>query len=500
MLKRLIAAQNRRNWHPYSFLLFCAFVGLMRGILEIMLQGIPLYNSDIFNFIPFYVLLGLLLTVVLSATAGVSFQTVQKSLTIGLFMGLFPPLFDFILFRNSSAFYGYYYIWDFAHLPYAGYKPDFNFPAGETFAIWISIVFCGAYVFTVSRSVVRALAALVGAYLVFILMGSLLPMLVARFSGVILASIDAARATETSTLRALAFRIAFYQSLGSVVIYLLLRRDLSRHIIRRSLHILPFAMLTLLGGAAVHANATVLLQSTLIIAVSGIVILAQNDYFDALETGNAPTAVAQKYDVQILNVLFFLCLVPLFMQNNRGAVAVAVVFVCGVLYNYPLYRARNYFPANLKIEGVWGLSAFLAGALTEPHTVARPEVVLTAFLVFGGWSSVSVLKDLKDAEDDQRLGVRTFFTVFMNRGKTLSQIWRILRWLLIGFILIPVGVAFTVMPSLQASFLGGLTLVLAATFWFPNYRLAFQLQLILVSALIGFWQAAFWLRWIALNP
>lgn len=499
MLARLIAAQNRRNWHPYTFLLFCGFVGLMRGVLEILLQGILLYNSDVFNFIPFYILLGLMLTGVLSLTAGISFQSVQRSLIMGLFVGLFPPIFDFFIFRNSSAFYGYYYVWDFINLPYHGYKPEFNFPAGETLAIWLSITFCGAYVYIVSGKIWRSVAALAGAYLVFIFMGSLLPMLLAKFSGISLTTLEDARRADPQTLRALALRIAFYQAFLALLVYLTLRVKLLLHLLRRMLHIIPFVMLTLLGGTAVHTNAVSLMQAVFLIFAFGLVALVQNNYFDTLESRQGgKNHIAAKFDVQIINVLYILALIPLFMLNSRTALAGLIIFVCGILYNYPLYRARNHFPANLKIEGVWGLSAFLAGSLLEPQAASRSGILLMAFLVFGGWSTVAVLKDLKDAEEDHQDGVQTVFTLLMRRGYSVSHVWQGVRWVLMALFMIPAILAYGRLPLLPFITLASVTAVIYATFWLKNYRLAFQAQLGLIAAYLGFWQVAFSQAWISL--
>jgi len=497
MLKKLIDAQNRRNWHPYAFLAFCAFVGLMRGMLEVVLQSTPLYNTDILNFIPFYILLGLLLTALLAVTAKTSFQSVQKSLTMGLFIGLFPPLFDFVFFGNRTAFYGYYYLWDFQALPYLGYKPEFNFPLGETLAIWVSILFCGFYVFVMSRSFGRSLLALAGAYAIFIFMGSLLPIFVAKFSGAHFASIEMARMGDPATLRALAFRIAFYQCVGAVGVYFLIRRELLRATFSRLIHILPFVMLTILGGIVVGANAVTLTQSTLLIALVALTVLVQNDYFDAqsLPQADRPTA-PQKYDVQTVNVLTVLAILPIFFHNNRAAIAAALAFCCGLLYNYPFYRARNYFPANLKIEGVWGLTSFLAGALAEPHTASSPRVVLMAFLVFGGWSTVAVLKDLKDTANDAREGVQTLFTIFMRRGYSVAEIWSICRWVLICFIVLPLFLTALSLPLSAIIALAILTIAIIASFWWNDYAKAFRLQLALISVYILFWQIAFYRAWL----
>jgi len=414
---------------------------------------------------------------------------------MGLFLGLLPPIFDFVIFQNRSAFYGYYFVWDFNSLPYTGYKPEFNFPAGETLAIWLSIFFCAAYTFAVSKNVARAIVALAVAYAVFIFMGSLLPMIVARLSGVTVASVSEARGVDPQTLRALALRLAFYQGILAFITYLFLRPALLHHLLRRALHILPFVMLVVLGGAAVNANPVSLAQSTLLIAIYGFVALAQNDYFDAQDASIKRNV--ERFDVQILNALYLMTLIPVFMAGNRAAIAGLIIFVCGILYNYPLYRARNYFPANLKIEGIWGVMAFMAGTLLDVQASSRSGVLIMAFLVFGGWSTVAVLKDLKDAEEDYRDGVQTLFTIFMRRGKTVVQVWSATRIVLSSLVMIPVLIAL-VLLNFRALLLVGVTTALIGTFWLNNHKRAFQIQLIILGLMIGFWQLAFYLEWITL--
>ena len=108
-LRRIILAQERRNYHPYSFLLFCIFTGLMRGILELFLHNIQIRNTEIVGFIPFYVSLGLLLREMLARLTTVSRESIEKSLVMGIFLGLFPPLFDLFLPASAPIFYGYYF-------------------------------------------------------------------------------------------------------------------------------------------------------------------------------------------------------------------------------------------------------------------------------------------------------------------------------------------------------------------------------------------------------
>lgn len=497
MLSKLIAAQNRRPWHPYNFLLFCGFVGVMRGVLEIVLQRTVPQNFEVFNYVPFYILLGLLLSFALSIIAGVSFQTVQKSLTVGLFIGLFPPLFDFLIFQNRSAFYAYYYLWDLKNIPYAWYKPQASFPAGETLAIWLSVAFCGAYVCSISRNIWRGFGGLIVGYLVFLIMGAILPMVLAKISGLALSTAEGARRANPQTLRLFASQLALFQALLAIPVFLMMRRELLKRVFRRALHIAPFVMLTVLGGTFVRANAIDLVQSALMTVAVFVVILVQNDYFDALEAQGKEPSRVEKYDLQFMNAFFAIALVIFLNSTNRGALAILVFFICGLLYNYPFYRARNYFPANLKIEGLWGLSAFLAGALIEPNSLFTSGGLLLVFLIFGGWSTVAVLKDLKDVEADQRSNVQTIFTIFTRHGHSVAKIWQIVRLGVLFLIFIPVWISIAILPLMPILVLTALTTLMAGTFWLTNYKRAFQMQLGFISVLIVFWQIAFLMGWLS---
>jgi 4-hydroxybenzoate polyprenyltransferase len=113
------------------------------------------------------------------------------------------------------------------------------------------------------------------------------------------------------------------------------------------------------------------------------------------------------------------------------------------LYSYPYYRAKLYFPSNLKVEGVWGVASFLIGltgalehqlngmprweiAGAESYGAflhsPGPGAVVAAFLVFGGHTLIAILKDYKDVEADSLAGVGTVYTLSQRRGLSLGRV------------------------------------------------------------------------------
>lgn len=496
MIGNLVRRQQKRAWHPYSLLFFCVFTGGMRGILEFILHGINISNADMLNFIPFYVLLAMLLTLMLSKIAGVQFQTVQKSLLMGIFLGLFPPILDVLIPHEYPVLYGYYYVWDFANLPYLGYNPMLSFPAGEAVTIWLSVFFCGLYVFVLTASYLRTLLALAVGYCVFMFMGSLLPMILTKLSTAGVNSLAQLRELSPLTINAIGFRLSFYQGLLALFVYLLVRPGMGRHVCRRLVHILPFTMLTLLGGIMVKANLVSLLQSALLMLAVGIALIIQNDFFDAAEDSVTGSPSIAEFDVKTVNFLVLLTMMGIFFHNNRAAVSALIAFICGVLYNYPFYRARNVFPSNLKIEGIWALMAFLSGAMLETSMASSGTIQLVAFLVFGGWSLAALVKDLKDVDADKQNHVRTVFTLLESRGVRREKAWFYIRIGIVLLFLVPafLAAAFSSSAATAVAIVGALLPVTAL--FAGTGKTSFRLFLIAVSLDIICWQFIFARSWM----
>jgi FAD/FMN-containing dehydrogenase len=152
----------------------------------------------------------------------------------------------------------------------------------------------------------------------------------------------------------------------------------------------------------------------------------------------------------------------LYAQGSVLAVPTTVYGVASYLYNSPLYRGKRYFPANLKLEGLWGGSAFLLGVLAAAmpqladlgsarvdgarltSTMERlpfswrygPDVAVAALLAFGGWSLLASLKDEKDVEIDAELGVQTLFTLGRRRDVSAEVVARWVRGVALACLLI----------------------------------------------------------------
>ncbi len=479
-LLSLIQAQERRNYNPYTFFLFCIFTGLMRGILEIFLHNIQIRNTEVVGFIPFYISLGLLLREILALLGGISREKVEKSLIMGIFLGLFPPIFDLFLPAPAPVFYGYYFLWDFRNIPWLGYNPYFNFPAGECVTIWLSILFCALYVHAQTGKIFRALMALAAAYLIFIFCGSLFPMLLFRVSQGLAATVEAVRAIDFVRLQMFLLRLSFWQAILALALLLVSRKTLLVHTLRRLPHGLPFICLAILGGTLVKASTEFLISATS--ALLAVIILAiwQNDHFDFRDDGNTEPPVA-KHELQSWTIVTLITLLFLFFQNQRSSILLFVALVASTLYNYPFYRGRNHFPANLKIEGIWGVSAFLAGALLDPVAAQDFRVKITALLIFGGWSSVSVWKDLKDIESDKRAGVATVFTLLEKRGFPRTKIVIGVRSVVTFFFLLLPLIAFVTINATAGAILMATACLPVACLWLGEGKKAFQWGLVAVA-------------------
>jgi hypothetical protein len=479
-LRRIILAQERRNYHPYSFLLFCIFTGLMRGILELFLHNIQIRNTEIVGFIPFYVSLGLLLREMLARLTTVSRESIEKSLVMGIFLGLFPPLFDLFLPASAPIFYGYYFLWDFANIPWLGYNPHFNFPAGECLTIWLSILFSVAYVYVKTQNILRTLLAFIFAYAIFLSASSIFPMLLFRISQGVATSVEATRAIDAVRLQNFLHRLSFWQAMLAVLIIIGAKRSGFLHTLRRIPHGLPFLSLTVLGATMVKAPVELMLLAVAGLFAIIVVSIWQNDFFDFRDDGRSEPPIS-KADLQSLTAVSLVAVLFLFFQNQRSSIMILVALVAAILYNYPFYRARNSFPSNIKIEGIWGLSAFLTGALLDTHAAQNGTIKVSALLVFAGWSSVSVWKDLKDFEADQKAGVSTLFTLLHKKGVSLESAKIGVRITLSVFFLTPpVILAFTANLPASIALLASALLPITCL-WIGSNRRIFVAGLFAVS-------------------
>ena len=456
LLRFLIDKQEKRAYHFYTLFSFCIFVGFTRGLEEVIFFRQAIKPSQLLTFVPFYLSLGFLLLLVLSKVARVNFKRVAGPILIGLFLGIFPPVIDFIILQNSSARYGYYFLWNFQGIPWMAYDTSINFPAGEAITIWLSILFCTAYTYIKTLSVWRSLTALAATYVVFIFHSSIFPMIVTRLTVGEITSFSQA-VSDMFKMEYVISNISLWQLILTFAVYLALRPALFNSLLPRLNHTLPFVLLSLLGSAAMGEINSISLLMALLIFIAGLISLVQNDFFDEIEDRylKRPLAV-KKYDLPFFNLVFTLVLIQVMTQNSRAVLVVAIAFSLTFLYNYPFYRAKRTFPANLKIEGAWALCSFLSGVLVFHPGKITTEVLILSFLVFGGWSLVSSIKDSKDLLGDFRARNNTLFLFLRRKGIRLSASHKIINRISMVCLCMP-----PVMLSIKGDFLASI-LVLCA--------------------------------------
>jgi hypothetical protein len=435
LIERLVELQERRQYNFYIIFIFCVFTGFVRGLEEALIFRAALKNTVIASYVYLYLNLGFLFTLVLVHVGRLEWTKVVNAVTIGIFLGIFPPIIDllFNLSRSVSVHYGYH-LGFFENAPWYFYAPKNNFPLGECIILWATVFFCSIYIWIKTKSVFRCLLTVPLTYIVILLHSIILPSTVHQIMTAGIGERSYLLYLKTMTT----YWVAFWQVIFTVIIYFILRPALFIQIIKRIAHAAPFILISLLGAKLSKGlNLSAYLTAGMI-GFAVIVGLVQNDYFDRRDDQYYKRkSVVKKTDLPFFNICYLLCVGMLFVMNNKSALAVILFFTVCVLYNYNFYRAKKYFPANIKIEGIWGASAFLSGMLVHADKGFNSETLIILVLVFGGWSMVSSLKDFKDVRGDKKTRVTSAYLFLMSKGIRLSRTHKIYSSLTILCFIIP---------------------------------------------------------------
>ena len=437
-LLRIIAIQERR---PHQFVvcfLIVAFVGIVRTLFEWIIGHQPLVflNQSILISVSYYVMVLFLYTAPLALLVKQSWRTSMNVVLAAVFCGILPPIIDGVL--SGAGTFRYQYVLDFpAGWPWTLHSPDKGLPIGETVVLWLTVALTSFYVWRKTANAYRGIAAAMLAYAVVVLHGGALPTLV---EGLYPGSGWGGKGAP----------ITYAQLAVVLILYLLFRPAVATGLLKRWHHTLPFILVCLIGGAMEGPPDSVLVWSVALVQLAFLVALAQNDYFDRDEDarqGRAP--YVDREDVAVLNIVFLLLVFTLILNSSAIGYILLIIFLVSVLYSYPMYRGKRFFPANLKSEGVWGASSFLigvassagSGAPVDPTTLSftasteashnaadifDAPTLVALLLVFSGWSMVAALKDFKDVRADARSGIQTLYTLAVRRGWGLHRVHRIL--------------------------------------------------------------------------
>lgn len=476
-VERIIVLREKQEYSFSTVLALSAFVGLVRLLLEFMVCSPGLYASfaGYLSYITFYLMNAFLYATAIHFIIDVDWRRSMNVVLIGVFVGIFPPLLDTLFLGAHNFRYAYNFSW-LEGWRWSIYNPQAHIGPGEALTLWFTVLLLPLYVWVKSRSWPRTVAALAAGYgIVFfyvtVVASAAASLLRAGF-------VPLLRATEVPMIQGLqetwrntsdhgqlqelaqrleALRFAYdelaialataLQILVALISYLILNRRLTKHLLLRIGHSLPFALLTLLGAAAtrhfdpvIDTNTWIGLLPPFFMALCVLhafnVAIVQNDHFDRHEDRRGPLPYLDVQDVHFFNATMWLLAVTAFSVRPRIGALLLVFQIVSILYNYDFYRGKRFFPANYKIEAIWGWSAFMVGVFTvlHPRGAAPDKVLIMGFLVFGGWSIFNCFKDYKDIREDYRAGIQTAYVLLKRGGRSLRtfHLW-VRRGMCLGF-------------------------------------------------------------------
>jgi 4-hydroxybenzoate polyprenyltransferase len=426
-IDRAAKTYETRPFDASRVLAFVVFIATARSTLEWVLAGLPVRSplATILGHTSFYWLTFFSYGLVVKwCVPNLPWQRSINVVLFGLFLGLFPPLVDAAVYGLGHGMY-YNYIRNFpTDWNVLFYNPVQKVNIGETAVIWATIFFSCFYVFLRTASVARTLLAFILAYAAVL------------FDGAVAANVARiARASlQWPGQTGIVFIVLSQLSL-SMVLYLAYRPALLGHLARRVPHLLPFGLITLVGASLAGELSVLALIYASVVLLLAYTAAIQNDYFDG-------GSVVEAEDVKFFNIVIVMIVLVFFGVNATPTIAFMGIFVTAMLYNYPFFRGKQYFPANLKMEGVWGGLSFLVGVCAaREQTLAgggywytgapqesaaqavkapfSPTLIVAMALAFGGFSVLAALKDQKDIHADAEERVQTLYTLALAHKRSV---------------------------------------------------------------------------------
>ena len=451
------------------------------GLVATLLARQPVKISVVISFTAFYSLLIFSFILIQAVLIGESLKIAFLELipffifwliapSPGYFAGPITASLDIPILNISGAFFNLFFHQSF----------NTNVMMGIQISAILTSVYLSGIVWMKSRCISASLLSLLVSFILNFFIILIVPYL--SFSIFFPETIDI-KSIDKYSLARFNFVNNYFYLIILFFLYFLLKLSFAGHLLKRVNHILPVFFICIAGSVlsnAVHVNLILVVFSVIIACFA---TLSQNDYFDRNEDDPRRRGYNITHsDVDFLNIIFFLVTIFLFFLGINSAIPLILFFAVSILYNYPFYRGKKRFPSNMKIEGIWGGTAFLSGAMTDLHNNEYHTIALTAFLVFCGWSAVSALKDIKDVRADVKSGNSNLLIFLNNNGISLSNSHKII--LLFSLLCLSIPPVYFLMSG--GEFLG-ISLIVSVIFplyllfrKFPNSRW-FQFVLILLS-------------------
>lgn len=478
----LISIQEKKEYNFYVVLIFAGFVGILRYTLEFMLahKNFLSLNAALIQHLVFYLHCIFIYTLILRMFINTtSWKPFVPLVLMGVFLGIFPPLIDVLLYGVGEFKYGYVVKFE-EDWSWLIYNQEAKVPLGEASVLFTTIFFVGVVVYVKTSSILKMLLSLLLSYAAVFFYGGVLPLLAEHtFTYMQAGFIPSVDLTEVASPElggfSLPVQVSFFQLLLCVIIYFILNPKLFLGLLLRLNHAIPVVLTCLLGYSVYKPLDAYAVMIALSMFFGALVVIVQNDYFDKKDDkSEGRRDYVNKDDVAFFNVIFAILILLYIFSGNFSGYMLLLFFLVSILYNYDIYRGKKYFPTNYKIEGIAGLSAYLAGVamMISTHYALSGDVLNVdqferikdygafiprlnkevwtapflwiAFFVFGGWSILSVVKDYKDIESDRRVGNQTAYTLLLKKNKNIKKFHKIYTFLLSLSMFIPLFWLFTI--------------------------------------------------------
>lgn len=475
-LNNIVSIQEKKEYNFYVILLFSCFVGLTRFMMEsIFSKPVVIHNVFVINMMVFYLQAVFVYALILKIF--VPEQRWQKSINIvliGVFLGIFPPAIDLFIYGlgNFTENYSRNFPQDWNLLLY---NESIHFTYGETITLFLTMVFTSVVVFIKTRNIFKTVASFVVTYgfVVFIvqILSTIVSFVIKTDSTFPMNLAQGGTPATADYLRLTGFNfptiLSLFQLFLIIVIYLVLNPRLASNLAKRLNHALPAGLTCLMGYSLDRQLDWFAVIISMFFFFAFVVAIVQNDYFDRTEDEiEGRAAYVGRNDVSFFNTILLVVILLLVITGNMIGYYLLLFAVVSFLYNYDFYRAKKYFPSNNKIEGIFGVSAFLGG-LTMAFTVdtklasvmapmggsifgggmpamSRPiqelwtiRTVIITFLVFGGWFLISIFKDYKDIKGDMAAGNQTVYTMLRKRNRNEHRFHKLYSLVIFALLLIP---------------------------------------------------------------
>jgi len=482
----IISIQEKKPYNFYVVLIFAGFVGILRYTLEIMLahKNLLSLNVSLVQHLVFYLHCIFIYTFILRIfIPHMAWKQMVPLVLIGVFLGIFPPLIDVLVYGVGDFKYGYVVKFE-EDWNWLIYNQEANVPLGEASVLFTTIFFVGVVVYVKTSSVLKTLCSFLLSYAAVFFYGGILPLIAdhafASMQEGFVYSVDLpAQSFGNLGGFSLPIQVSLFQLLVCVVLYFALNNQLFFGLIKRLNHAIPVVLTCLLGFSVYKPLDAYAFMIALCMFFGALVVIVQNDYFDIDDDKKqGRNNYVNKDDVAFFNSIFAILILLFIFSGNFSGYMMLLFFLVSILYNYDIYRGKKYFPTNYKIEGIAGLSAYLAGVAMMISThyamsgdvlnvdqferikdygslipqieneVFTAEYLWIAFFVFGGWSILSVIKDYKDIESDQLVGNQTAYTLLLKSGKNIQKFHKIYTLVLSLSMLIPLVWLFNINAAL----------------------------------------------------